>query len=70
MLDLLKEYYRAKIDFPIITKHLLSTFMRRGCMEIGRHTYFQYTSFPDRLCAVVGVPVVDFDVSEPRQCPH
>jgi hypothetical protein len=38
MLDLLKEFHRAKIDIPINTKHPPLASMRCGCMEMGLHT--------------------------------
>lgn len=37
MLDLLKENLRAKIDYPIITKHTAFCLCRVVCMKMGLH---------------------------------
>lgn len=39
MFDLLKEYLRAKIEGPIITKHTTLYPVERVCMKMGLHIY-------------------------------
>jgi hypothetical protein len=37
MFDLLKEYLRAKIKYPIITKHTVFSSIGQVCMKMGLH---------------------------------
>ena len=40
MLDLLKEYLRAKIKSPNITKHAVLSSVGRVCMKLGLHIIY------------------------------
>jgi hypothetical protein len=40
MFDLLKEYLRAKIKRPNITKHAAFYPVGRVCMKLGLHTFY------------------------------